>query len=81
MIPLTLDLLGKAITELEQANREAVSQTDTTWPEHQTPADDAEKTSVNATENPHAPTQSSKPVCKGADRWRPAWRPPGPRRM
>lgn len=81
VIPLTLDLLSKAITELEQANRETVSQTDTTASEQQTAADNAEETSVNATEKPHASTQSSKPLCKGADRWKPAWRPPGPRRM
>lgn len=81
VIPLTLDLLSGAISELAQASTKTVSQAGITEPEQQTAGENAEDTSVNVSEKPHTPRQYPKPACKAADGWKPAWRPPGPRRM
>ncbi|XP_026787330.3 sperm acrosome-associated protein 9 [Pangasianodon hypophthalmus] len=80
VIPLTLDLLRMAISELAKASTKKVSRRDITAPEKRTAADNVEK-SVNATEKTHASMRSSKPACKGANGCKPAWRPPGRRRM
>lgn len=71
VIPRTLDLLSITLSELEQASTERVSQTDITASEHGTAADNTENMLM----------RSSKPACKAADGWKPAWRPPGCRRM
>lgn len=71
VIPVSLDLLKKTITDLAEASTEMVPQT---TPEQQTDSDK----SVNATENPPS---SSKSGCTYSDGWKPAWKPPGHRRM
>ncbi|KAF4074260.1 hypothetical protein AMELA_G00237620 [Ameiurus melas] len=71
VIPRTLDLLGITLSELEQASTETIYQTEITASEQRTAAENTE----------NMPMQSSKPACTAADGWKPAWRPPGRRRM
>ncbi|KAM9446095.1 sperm acrosome-associated protein 9 [Clarias gariepinus] len=75
VIPVTLDLLRTAVSELTQAaSNKRVSQMDCTASEQQTAPGGAENTEI-----PQASSkQSSKPACKA---WKPAWKPPGRRRI
>ncbi|KAI5613028.1 sperm acrosome-associated protein 9 [Silurus asotus] len=72
VIPVTLDLLSMAISQMQVRN-EPISQTDIT---EKTAAVHEQNTLTNTSNNPHSSKHSYKAMHKGASGWKPLWRPP-----
>ncbi|XP_027018592.1 sperm acrosome-associated protein 9 [Tachysurus fulvidraco] len=83
VIPVILDLLKEAITDLSQASKKMVPEMENTTPVQQRASNNAQVRSVKKTYGSRRSSKSTQKAADGwkpSDGWKPAWKPPGPGR-